>query len=163
MTTETVIETGGEKKYSLPTVGEYELQIDSVSRAPNKFDGGEDLRVRFLLLGTKNPDFEDEPYLVTLFLKVTDWLGSSGTDKTFMSNYGTFLTMMGFTIPPYAKPEHVDESQLVGLYAKGMVTHNKAGTFPQLRAKALLPMTNEHHIKTNAVKAETLINKPPRK
>lgn len=157
-------ETEEATKSELPPEDMYELCIQEVQEKEDvkQFLGGvkDEIVLVAELLGTKNPDYEDEPFRVFIWgCRDTKKLLTriKGVDKP--SNAYSLLVAAGFKPDPRASFKSVNWSALEGCYLRGFVGHTADGQYLKLKPGDIKPLTNKTHIAANQERAGELFGK----
>ena len=154
-------------EYTLPVPDMYEFQVEEVEymeKVDNPFGGDprDEYRIRVSLVGTHNPDFDDEPFLVTIFgIREVKKLVSNRKGQRNESNGFRFLQALGLNPPEKTKFKDVNFMALEGCYGRGFVSHTKDGEWARLPIGDVKPIVNAEHLKVNLEKRSLIMPTAP--
>jgi len=145
---------------ALPAIDMYDLQIVDVVYQKDKlqFDKKtvkDEVYLVLDLLGTENPEQENEPYRARMFdLRDGSMVYTDKTGATKFSNVGKVLTSAGFKKEDLEGKKFKDLNwpALKGFYIRGPITirENAEGkSFINVKAAGVLPLRNPKHLEFN--------------
>lgn len=150
-------------EYTLPVPDLYEFQVEEVEylekvKSPYGDEPRDEYRIRVSLVGTQNPDFENEPFLVTIFgIREVKRLVSIRKGTRNESNAFKFLQALGMNPPERMKFKDVNFMALEGCFGRGFVSHSKDGEWARLAIGDIKPVVNPEHLKANQEKRSLIL------
>ncbi|MBY0451203.1 MAG: hypothetical protein K2X01_11325 [Cyanobacteria bacterium] len=154
-------------EYTLPVQDMYEFRIEEVECLEDNYETpqGElkdEYRLRVSLVGTSNPDYDGEPFLVTVFgVREVKKLVSTRKGQRNVSNAFKLLQALGLNPPEKTRFKDVNMMALEGCYGRGFVGHSQDGEWARLPISDMKPIINPEHLKINQEKRSSILPTAP--
>lgn len=154
-------------EYTLPVPDLYEFRIEEVELMEEAYENpqGElkdEYRLKVSLVGTSNPDYDGEPFMVTVFgVREVKRLVAARKGQRNVSNAFKLLEALGLNPPERTRFKDVNMMALEGCYGRGFVSHSKDGEWPRLPISDMKPIVNTEHLKINQEKRALILPTAP--